>query len=132
MFQANTNASLKNLETQVGQLALTMQNQSKDAFPSDTRNNPKDCMVVTLRSGRGIESINEEEKKKTKIVEAEESGTEKKLSSSVEIEGTGKDEVQTEQQVAYMPACLLFPFLGGFKGLKWKSSSLNSWISSRR
>ena len=29
VFQANTNASLKNLETQVGQLALSMQNQSK-------------------------------------------------------------------------------------------------------
>ena len=40
--QANTNASLKNMETQVGQLALAMQNQSKDAFPSDTRKNPKD------------------------------------------------------------------------------------------
>ena len=37
MFQANTNASLKNLETQVGQLALTMQNQSRDAFPSDKK-----------------------------------------------------------------------------------------------
>ena len=56
MFQANTNASLKNLETQVGQLALTIQNQSKDAFPSDIRKNPKDCVVVTLRSGREIES----------------------------------------------------------------------------
>ena len=42
MFQASTNASLKNLETQVGQLALAMQNQPKDAFPSDTRKNPKD------------------------------------------------------------------------------------------
>ena len=41
VFQANTNASLKNLETQVGQLALAMQNQPKDAFPSDTRKNPK-------------------------------------------------------------------------------------------
>ena len=37
--------------------------QSKDAFLSDTRNNPKDCMVVTLRSGREIESRNEKEKK---------------------------------------------------------------------
>ena len=37
VIQANTNASLKNLETQLGQLALTMQNQSKDAFPSDTK-----------------------------------------------------------------------------------------------
>ena len=55
MFQANTNASLKNLETQVGQLAIAMQNQSKDPFPSDRGTNPKDCMVVILRSGREIE-----------------------------------------------------------------------------
>ena len=52
VFQANTNSSLNNLETQVEQLALAMQNQSKDAFPSDIRKNPKDCMVVTLRSWR--------------------------------------------------------------------------------
>ena len=55
MFQVNTNASLKNLGTQVGQLAITMQNQSKDSFPSDTRKNPKDCMVVTQRSGRELD-----------------------------------------------------------------------------
>ena len=42
VFQTNTNASLKNLETRVGQLALAMQNQPKDTFPSDTRKNPKD------------------------------------------------------------------------------------------
>ena len=72
MFQANTNASLKNLETKVGQLALAMQNQSKDAFLSDTKKNTKDCIVVTLRSGREIESRKEEEKKKTKKVEKEE------------------------------------------------------------
>ena len=65
VFQDKTNASLKNLETQVGQLALAMQNQSKDAFPSDTKKNPKDCMVVTLRSGRELESRKEDEKKKT-------------------------------------------------------------------
>ena len=58
MIQANTNVSLKNLETQVGQLTLAMQNQSKDAFPSDTKKNPKDCMVVTLRSDRELESNN--------------------------------------------------------------------------
>ena len=52
VFQGNTNASLKNMETQVGQLALSMQNQSRDSFPSDTKKNPKDCMKVTLRSDR--------------------------------------------------------------------------------
>ena len=62
MFQANTNVSLKNLETQVGQLALTMQNQSKESFPSDTRKNPKDCMAVTLRSGRELEEKRVEKK----------------------------------------------------------------------
>ena len=55
MFQANTNASLKNLETRVGQLTLTMQNQSKDSFPIDTRKDPRDCMAVTLRSGKELE-----------------------------------------------------------------------------
>ena len=80
MFQANTNASLKNLETQVGKLALATQNQSKDAFPSDTRKNLKDCMVVTLRSGREIESRKEKEKKTEE--EKEEIGGEMKQYSS--------------------------------------------------
>ena len=61
MFQANTNASLKNLETQVGQLALSMQNQYRDSFPSDTKKNPKDCMTITLRSGREFQKRKEEE-----------------------------------------------------------------------
>ena len=54
VFQANTKASLKNLETQVGQLALNMQNKSRVSFPSDTKKNPKDCMVITLRSGKEL------------------------------------------------------------------------------
>ena len=63
VFQANTNVSLKNLETQVRQLALAMQNQPKVVFPSDTKKNPKECMAVTLRSGRELEeSINEKKK----------------------------------------------------------------------
>ena len=62
------------METQVGQPALAMQNQSKDAFPSDTKKNPRDCMVVTLRSGKEIKSKKEEEKKKTKKEEKEEIG----------------------------------------------------------
>ena len=55
IFQKTTNASLKNLETQIGQLALTLQNQMKDAFLSDTKKNPKDCMAVQLRSGKELE-----------------------------------------------------------------------------
>ena len=62
MFQANTNASLKNLETHEGQLTLTMQNQFEDSFQSDIRKNPKECMVVTLRSGSELEEKRVENK----------------------------------------------------------------------
>ena len=54
VFHVNTNVSLKNLETPVGQLALSMQNQSKDSFLSDTNKNPKDSMKVTLKSGKEL------------------------------------------------------------------------------
>ena len=67
MFQANTNASLKNLETQVGQLALAVQNQSRDSFPSDTKKNPKDYMAVTLRSGKELKRRNEDEMKQIEV-----------------------------------------------------------------
>ena len=60
----NTNASLNNLETQVGQLALAIQNQSRDSIPSNTKNNPKDCMPITLRSSKELEGSREAEKKK--------------------------------------------------------------------
>ena len=65
MFQSNTNASLKNLETQVGQLALTLQNQNKNAFPSDTQKNPKDCMAIQLRSGRKMSKSIAEDREKS-------------------------------------------------------------------
>ena len=64
MLQSNTNASLKNLETQVGQLALTLQNHNKNAFLSDTQKNPKDCMAVQLRSGKEMSNSRVEEKEK--------------------------------------------------------------------
>ena len=55
MFQTKTNASLKNLEIQVGQLAQVVQKEPKDSFPIDTRKNSKDCMAVILRSGRALD-----------------------------------------------------------------------------
>ena len=61
IFQKTTNASLKNLETQIGQLTLNLQNQMKDAFPSDTKKNPNDCMAVQLRSGKELEEKTEKE-----------------------------------------------------------------------
>ena len=56
-------------------------------------------MVVTLRSGRELESRKEEEKKKTKKEKQEEIGKEGNLSSSELTKKTEKEEVQTKQQV---------------------------------
>ena len=79
IFQNTTNASLKNLETQVGQLALTLQSQKKDAFPSDTKKNPKDCMVVQLRSGKELEKMKEKnDNNKEEISPEKEEALEKK------------------------------------------------------
>ena len=36
-------------------MAQAVQKQPKDSFPSDTRKNPKDCMVIILRSGRELD-----------------------------------------------------------------------------
>ena len=62
MIQKNASASLKNLETQVGQLALNMPNQSKGTFPSDTQKIPKDCMAIQL-SGKDLSSNKKTERK---------------------------------------------------------------------
>ena len=81
VFHANTNTSLKNLKTRVGQLALSMQNRSKDSFPSDTNKNLKDCMAITLRSGRELKK-RRNEKKETEEEKHAEIGEELKQHSS--------------------------------------------------
>ena len=55
IFQNTTNATLKNLETQVGQLALTLQSQRKDAFPSDTKKNPSYAMAYINNQSHSIQ-----------------------------------------------------------------------------
>ena len=69
VIQANTNASLKNLEMQIGQLAQAMQKE------------PKDCMAVNLRSGKEldekrVERKNIEGEKQAKIEEHEQNSSE--------------------------------------------------------
>ena len=87
MFQANTNTFLKNLETQVGHLALAMHNKSKDSFPSDTRKNPKDYMAVTLRSGRELEERRVEKKDNEENIHAKIGEEFKQHSSKTTEEG---------------------------------------------
>ena len=55
IFQTNTNASLRNLETQVGQLALSLQNKSKNAFPSNIEINPKYFIPTPMRNDNEVQ-----------------------------------------------------------------------------
>ena len=97
MFQANIGASLKNLETQVGQLALNMQNQNKGAFPSDTQKNLKDCMAIQLRSGKEVSSSSSRKENKEKIDEEEkENGREEEKNMSEKTTDAEKQKL-TEQ-----------------------------------
>ena len=49
VFQTNINSTLRNLETQVGQLALTLQSQTRNTFPSNTEVNPKYLTPTAMR-----------------------------------------------------------------------------------
>ena len=59
----NMGATIKTLETQIGQLALAVQEQSARTFPSDTEKNPRECKAVTLRSGKELDNTKKQQPK---------------------------------------------------------------------
>ena len=65
--QANLRASMKNVETQMGQLAQYVRGHPLKSFPSATENNPKQCMVVTLRSGKELDEPKNVEKDENQV-----------------------------------------------------------------
>ena len=103
MFQKNASASLKNLETQVGQLALNMPNQNKGTFPSDTQKNPKDCMAIQLRSGKDLSSNKKTEGEEE--TEAEKGKTEEKEERNSQLDQLkgSNDQKKKEGVPAYAP-----------------------------
>ena len=98
IFQNTTNASLKNLETQVGQLALTLQIQRKDAFPSDTKKNPKDYMAVQLRSGKELEKMKEKNDSNK-----EEGSPEKEAALEKKKEGVDRKDIKGSRPAVPFP-----------------------------
>ena len=104
MFQNNASASLKNLETQVGQLALNMPNQSKGTFPSDTQKNPKDCMAIQLRSGKDLSSNKRTGRKEETEAEKEETEKEREKSTQIEQPKGSNYQKKKEGVPAYTPS----------------------------
>ena len=58
MFQININVTLRNLETQVRQLALSLQSQSRNTFPSSIEINPKDLTPTAIRDSDEMQGSN--------------------------------------------------------------------------
>ena len=104
MFQKNASASLKNLETQVGQLALNMPNQNKGTFPSDTQKNPKDCMAIQLRSGKDLSSNKNTAGKEETEAEKEKTEEKEEKNSQLEQLKGSNDQKKKEGVPAYTPA----------------------------
>ena len=103
MFQKTTNASLKNLETQIGQLALNLQNQMKDSFPSDTKKNPKDCMAVQLRSGKDLEEKTERDESNTEEEGPEIAETLKRKRKKEQLSREEGSKKQTQNNLPAVP-----------------------------
>src|ERR1051325_7340822 len=72
--QKSTEASIKNLETQVGQLAKQISEQSAStSFSPTTQTNPKEhCKAITTRSGRVCDEKRKVVERKKKVVEKDE------------------------------------------------------------
>ncbi|XP_073307153.1 uncharacterized protein [Primulina huaijiensis] len=67
-------ATMKSLETQIGQLANALRDQNRGQFPSNTEVNPKEqCKAVILRSGKelDVQKSNEKMDKKKTVEEGE-------------------------------------------------------------
>ena len=125
MFQKKASVSLKNLETQVRQLALNMPNQSKGTFPSDTQKNPKDCMAIQLRSGKDLSS-------KKRIERKEETEAEKEETEKEGKKNTQKEVMTRKRRKEYQPIHLQCHFHRDFRNQEENNSFLNSWIFSRK
>ena len=104
MFKKNASASLKNLETQVGKLALNMPNQSKGTFPNDTQKNPKDYMEIQLRSGKDLSSNKRTERKLETEVEKEETEKEGGKNNKIEQPKGSNGQKKKEGVPAYTPS----------------------------
>ena len=69
IYCVNMEATIKTLETQIGQLVIVVQEQSSRIFPSDTEKNPRECKAITLRGGKELKDNKKEHKQKDNDLE---------------------------------------------------------------
>ena len=94
----NQAIAIKNIENQIGQIALALNNRPQGTLPSDTERNPKgnqeQCKAVMLRSGKHLGGNN-----------AENSATpEEKVDDSNLVEGNKDEEIKLNNKpIVYPP-----------------------------
>ncbi|XP_062085183.1 uncharacterized protein LOC133791269 [Humulus lupulus] len=98
----NMGASMKKIETQVGQLANAVKSNQKGSFPSDTVVNPKEsCQAVSLRSGKvlneGNVQVSSKEKVESVVREVDKEEQAKKQS------GSDKTDMKKDSLPMYQP-----------------------------
>ena len=94
--QVGLGASLKNLETRMGQLAQSLRKNPPKSFSSDIEKNSKQCMVVTLRSGKDLDEPKKDEKIEKQVehknLEVEEKIEVEENKGGVELNNKGKEQ----------------------------------------
>ena len=100
--QVNLGASLKNLETQMGQLSLSLKENPSRFFPSETKKNLKECIAVTLRSGKELDEPKKiknarDQVEKSKIEAEKEKG--KAENDQERVENNNKEKKQKHDEV---------------------------------
>src|SRR4051812_29164474 len=102
--QKSNEAAIKNLETQVGQLAKQLaEKQTGPSFTANTQTNPKEhCKAVVTRSGRVLESEVEKEVEEEEVrIEKEkemESEVEPKKNEGVLVENESEEKSEEEEE----------------------------------
>ncbi|XP_061350561.1 uncharacterized protein LOC133295722 [Gastrolobium bilobum] len=84
----NQEASIRNLEIQIGQLSKQFSERAPGTFPSNTVVNPREhCNAITTRSGTVIQHIEEQpEEKKKDGEETDEEKKEEKQNDTIEVD----------------------------------------------
>ncbi|KAL4315683.1 hypothetical protein AHAS_Ahas15G0209600 [Arachis hypogaea] len=100
MANKNYEASMRNLESQIGQLSKLPAERPSNTFPSDTIPNPKEeCKAIHLRSGKTLEDDTKVASKEgTKDEENDQKDFKKKEEPQASKKGKQVSEKQPQEQ----------------------------------
>ncbi|XP_062114853.1 uncharacterized protein LOC133828749 [Humulus lupulus] len=83
-FMTETRASIKNMESQVGQLASMLNNIPQGNFPSTVLNPMEQCNAISLRSGRELEKLAKMTIRLQKVVDEKKDKVEEEANESLD------------------------------------------------